>query len=52
MESMQLQNKLREDKLDLLLQRYRSDGYALAKQQRNKLASLKADRREVIKAGS
>ena len=48
---MKLKGKYSESKLDILLQRYRQDGYELAKIQRNELKGLNADRLEVIKKG-
>ncbi len=50
-DTMKLKGKYSENKLDILLQRYRQDAFAQAKNQRNELKSLNSDRLEVIKKG-
>ena len=49
MKVMNMKDKIKEDTFEVLLQRYRQDGYEAAKIQRNELASRDADRAEIIK---
>ena len=49
LKSMQVEGHISQEKLEILLQRYRTDSYHLAKVQRNELSALNSDRLDVIK---
>ena len=49
--TMKLDGKMREDKIDVLLQRYRQNAYKDAKIQRDELYGLNVDQLKMIKKG-